>query len=553
MTIRQLTQSTAICICLGVAASQAFATPPKVGSGNEAVIEPDVPHPDETPCRVTLVQDAKFTSGGATYSYTPPAACPGPWAKVVLQMDFSVTAGRQYDRSGLLFLDGIPLWFGTTAEPRATLSPKWSFQKDVTDYTAIFETSGSGSVSLYNLVNSEYTGIISLTATLLFYPPTAVAPAPVTADVVLPLPAGGGEATLDTGTDQMSTNAALPTNILHATLDLYLQGQSNDEFWYSCVPDALSSELESCGNAALREGEVTVDGAPAGVAPIYPWIFTGGDDPYFWQPIPGVQTFNFIPFHNDLSPFAGVLSNGATTHTIAVSVYNANSYFAATGALRLFLDKGATQVTGSVTKNTLAAAPKPTLVTNITDTNGLATGTVDIGDTRDFTISGTAIGSAGTTVNTLTQHSRFIDKQRFAVSSTKELQDTSLSTDITIVTASSTGGTTTTETKTLQYPFYLDTLDLTARNGSITQHGTVGQQYLSNDVVLMNGAVTSQDSLTNTITSSDELFITSSYSISGHNNQSETASYAHTSTGAPCFKRLLVSTFNVLTTVQTGC
>ncbi len=551
MKIRQLVHTTAFCI--SALSYPAIGAPLKVGSGNEAVIEPDVPHPKETPCSVTLVQDAKFTGGGATYTYTPPAACPGPWAKVILQMDFAVTAGRQYDRSGLLFLDGIPLWFGTTAEPRATLAPKWSFQKDVTDYTAIFNNSGSGSVSLYNLVNSEYTGVISLTATLLFYPPTAAAPAPVTADVVLPLPGGGGESALNTGTDQMSTTTALPTNILHATLDVYLQGQSGDEFWYSCVPNALTGELESCGNAALREGEVTVDGAPAGVAPIYPWIFTGGDDPYFWQPIPGVQTFNFIPFHNDLSPFAGVLSNGATTHTIAVSVYGANGYFAATGALRLFLDKGATQVTGSVTKNTLTATPTPTLVTNITDANGLATGTVDIGDQRNFTISGTAIGSAGTTVNTLAQHSRFIDRQRFAVSATKELQDTSVSTDITITTSSSNGGTTTTETKTLQYPVYLDADDLTAKDGSITQYGSVGQQYLSNDLVLMNGAVMSQDSLTNTIQSSDELFLTSSYSITGHNNQHETASYAHTSTNAPCFKRLLEATYSTLTTVKTGC
>jgi len=48
----------------------------------------------------------------------------------------------------------------------------------------------------------------------------------------------------------------------------------------------VAAELESCSGTAFRESEVTIDGNPAGVAPVYPWIYTGGIDPFLWIPIP---------------------------------------------------------------------------------------------------------------------------------------------------------------------------------------------------------------------------------------------------------------------------
>ena len=71
------------------------------------------------------------------------------------------------------------------------------------------------------------------------------------------------------------------------------ESQAGDEFWYTCVPNDVANELQSCGGGAFRESQVTIDGTPAGVAPVYPWIYTGGIDPLLWRPIPGVQTLNF--------------------------------------------------------------------------------------------------------------------------------------------------------------------------------------------------------------------------------------------------------------------
>ena len=302
------------CAAAGMALSISTATAQTVGSGNEAVIEPPVAHPAETGCVVPLVKNAKFDSTTVTYSYAPPVACPGPWAAVVLKLDLGLNAGRQYDRSGLLTMAGVPLWFGTTAEPRKTIAPHWVVQKDVTGYTALYTAAQTGTLLIANYYDAADTSTITANVSLVFYPPTASFPAPVTADVVLPLPAGGGTVSLGSGSDQVKLSQTLPKNILRAVLDIYLQGQAGDEFWYTCVPTSLSTQLESCGGGAFREGLVSVDSTPAGIAPIYPWIFTGGIDPYLWQPIPGVQTFDFIPFHADLSPFAGVLSNGCVAH-----------------------------------------------------------------------------------------------------------------------------------------------------------------------------------------------------------------------------------------------
>ena len=52
-----------------------------------------------------------------SFNYTPPAACPGPWAKVVLEASFSINAGRQFDRTANIWIGPTNIYFGTTSEP----------------------------------------------------------------------------------------------------------------------------------------------------------------------------------------------------------------------------------------------------------------------------------------------------------------------------------------------------------------------------------------------------------------------------------------------------
>jgi hypothetical protein len=305
-----------------VATAQVVVVPttPQIGSSNPITAQPQEPRPGTSPCVVQLFSNLAFADfTPKTFSYAPPSGCPGPWAKVVFTADFTVTAGRQFDRTAAFYLGHANIFYGTTAEPRSSLSPSWHVEHDVTDLTSLFLSTQTGEANIGNFVGVSggvtYNGIIYANAALEFYPVSWQNPAPITPDIVVPVNGGGGDAgTLNTTSDTISQTLNLPTNVERVFLDIIAQSQINDEFWYFCVPNDQTSNLESCGNTAFRETEVWIDGNPAGVAPVYPWIYTGGIDPYLWEPIPGVQTLDFKPYRVNLTP-----SRSASITLIAIS------------------------------------------------------------------------------------------------------------------------------------------------------------------------------------------------------------------------------------------
>ncbi|HTT83906.1 MAG TPA: peptide-N4-asparagine amidase [Rhizomicrobium sp.] len=554
MNIRAALLVSALSAC---AAHAAFAAPPvkapyKIGSGNVAVIEPPVSHPDETPCVVSLYRNAQFGSSNVNFVYQPPANCPGPYSTIVLSVDVSLDAGIQYDRSGTIWIGGVPLWFGTTAEPNPNLGPSWHFERDVTDYTSLLAGTNPGFVLIANYTNNQDTSIITSSAKLLFYPVPNGQTAPVVPDVIVPLAAdGGGTVALNTGTDTVAIDQELPTNIAQADLDVYLQGQSDDEFWYTCVPNNLAQELDSCGGGALREGEITVDGSPAGVAPVYPWIFTGGIDPYLWAPIPGVQTLDFKPFRVPLTPFAGVLSNGNIAHQIALSVYGADSYFSVCGALLLYLDHGGDQVTGSVTQNTLSGQPSPTLKNTITQNQkGNIAGRLDTESLRDFVISGTVNTSAGSEQYTVTQSGRFTNDQRFKITNSiyeqaiKQRTSTIVKTNL----ASSSGNIT--QINRYSYPLDVDYKQSPATGGDIQVVTTISQDF-QDDGLFSGSGTRTMSTLEDDIDTTDTLLFSGNGDFLGNEDMSSTANYATTDNAGDCFSRTLTAANNVLTGAKT--
>jgi hypothetical protein len=193
---------------------------------------------------------------------------------------------------------------------------------------------------------------------------------------------------------------------------------------------AVAGVLFSCPGTSFREAEVTIDGQPAGVAPVYPWLFTGAIDPLLWRPIPSVQTLNFLPYRVDLTPFAGVLSNGQP-HQVGVSVYNANHYFTVAASLLLYLDHGASQVTGAVTRNTLGVVQPATIREDLaTADDGTVSGTVSTTSERRFTIAGYVNTSHGRVQTTLRQTVSFSNQQRFLISAADYIQKIRQGTEI---------------------------------------------------------------------------------------------------------------------------
>jgi hypothetical protein len=525
----------------------------QVGTQFTVTADPLVSRPSEQPCTVQLFtgyQFAFFSESNQTFQYTPPANCPGPWAAVVLEADFSENAGSQFDRTASLYVNNTELYFGTTPEPLFTDTNTWHVERDVTDYSALLTAPQPGTMVLPNCTTdcpppyNTLNGVFTVSADLEFYPLQSTGP--VRPDAVLPLvqPNGNGGVNLPgfvyTPTDQLTTTFTLPTNIEQAYLDVVTQGQQSDEFWYTCVPDDLTTELQSCGGTAFREAEISIDGQPAGVAPVYPWIFTGGIDPFLWVPIPGVQTLDLMPYRVNLTPFAGLLSNGQQ-HTVAMNVLNVNSQFSVTGTLLLFEDHGSQQVTGEVTSNTIQS-PNPVVKTDLHVNGNNVKGTVTTTSRRTFQIAGFVNTSHGKVKTTIQQSVNFSNQQGFEITPAVYVQDISQQTPVnSTVTTGGSGGSVSTES--FLYPLTLG-ITVTFPNGETVETTTVQQEFKH---ITANPSYSS--SVDNLVSSKDSLNFNTGVNTGAGSSQQ----YTFTDSLGQFYTCGIASKNNVLKAVSSGC
>jgi hypothetical protein len=525
----------------------------QVGTQFTVTADPLVPRPSEQPCKVQLFsnyQFAFFSESNQTFEYTPPSDCPGPWAAVVLEADFSENAGEQFDRTASLYVNNTELYFGTTPEPLFTLTNTWHVERDITDYGALLASAQTGTMVLPNCTTDcpppyqFLNGVFSVSADLEFYPLRGKGePRP---DAVLPLVQSNGNGGFNlpgfvyTPTDQLTTTFTLPTNIEQAYLDVVTQGQQSDEFWYTCVPDNLTNELESCGGTAFREAEISIDGQPAGVAPVYPWIFTGGIDPFLWVPIPGVQTLDLMPYRVNLTPFAGLLSNGQQ-HTVAMNVLNVNSQFSVTGTLLLFEDHGSQQVSGDVTLNTLKS-PNPVVTTNLHTAGGNVIGTVTTTSQRKFQIAGILNTSHGKVKTIVQQSVNFSNQQEFKITPSIYVQNISQLTpaNSTLTTEGSRGSV---STESFLYPLTVD-ITVTFPNGETVETTTIQQEFQH-----ITADPTYSSSVDNLVNSKDSL----NFNTGVNTGASSSQQYTFGDSRGQFYTCGIASKSNTLTAVTSGC
>jgi Peptide N-acetyl-beta-D-glucosaminyl asparaginase amidase A len=538
-------------VCSAVAQKYTAPSHPVIGSQNTVTADPAQPRPNTKPCVVPLYSDFTFADySGHPFAYA--ASCPGPWAKVILHADFSVSAGRQYDRTANIWIGGVNVYFGTTPEPSASVSRNWTVESDLTDYAPLFAMNQNGEVDLGNTVNSTYTGILYGSAELDFYPVAKHQEAPETASQIYALSAGpnGGTVGLNTSSDVLSTTLTLPTNIERAYLDVIAQSQSGDEFWYTCVPNDVANELQSCGGGSFRESQVTIDGTPAGVAPVYPWIYTGGIDPYLWRPIPDVSTLNFAPYRVDLTPFAGLLSNGVP-HTIGVSVNGANYYFSTTATLLVYQDEKSSQITGEVTKNTIGT-PNPKVVENLTTAaDGSITGSVGVTSSRHFAVAGYINSSHGRVNSSLTQSVDFSNVQSFTISGPTYVQDIKQRTTI-LSSSSSFGGRVQRAEVNQQYWPLNANISLNFGDNPIPQTTVISQGLHKSEAIAEPGEWPYWSQLDNTDSTADTLLLSPSFSVVGTQGASSSQSYKFSDSTGECYNRSIESANGALTAVQDG-
>jgi hypothetical protein len=557
----------AILACAGL--HEASAQTLTIGSHNVAVADPTVPRPPTTPCVVTLYTNQSFDnpSGPTPINYTPPAACPGPWEKVVLTVDMSMVGTNQFDRTGSIWLGGAILYFGTTQEPSVAppAATTWHIEKDVTDYSAVFNTVQTGHSDFVNYVEGPYDGKLSGSASLYFYPLKnhgAQKNLPPRPDVVLSMnanPANGTYALNTTADQYTATYTALPRNIERAFLEVYTQSQSNDEAWYTCNPnDQGTLSFFGCDNTPFREAEISIDGQPAGVAPVYPWIYTGGTgNPWLWEPIPGVQTLSFVPYRVDLSPFAGVLDDG-NTHTVSMSVFNANQYFSVAGNLLLYLDHGSKQVTGSVISNTLTAAPTPNVVENLTtdSSNNVTGGNITVTSNRNFAITGVVVTSHGMVRTEVAQNVAFSNSQDYSLPTNSEGENIVQNTTVDSTTTRTDGHQTIVLREHRSYPLTLDLGFFQQSDGSYQQYSNVKEQGYRQTVSVLPGFfLTASATLDNTFNGNNTILWSPSLQFNGVTDTYSNQKYLYDDTFGECYSRSISSQNNALTgwVDGTGC
>ncbi len=532
--------------------SSGFAEPPVPAIGTRTVADAEllVPRPRSTPCTVALFANQEFAGfTPVALSYAPPAGCPGPWAKVVLQADYRVDAGRQFDRTAVIDVGGVNVYFGTTMEPGRTTARAWHVERDVTDLSALLASAQPGEAILGNVVDSTYTGRIFGSASLVFYPRDRADPAPDTPEVVAPL--APSLTALSPANPTLAKTLTLPRNVERLALDVIAQSQASDEFWYTCVPDADAAVLQSCGGTAFREVEVAIDGTPAGVAPVFPWIYTGGINPALWAPAPGVQTLDFEPSRIDLTPFAGQLDDGQP-HTISLQVWGAQDNFSVTATLLAWRDASAPVLSGAVTQNTLAA---PTVTV---DDHGLsvdgsnATGRVTVASKRGYRIAGTLWTSHGPVTTVVEQDMKFENTQDFAITDTRYGQKIDQRTDVRTAVATYAPQGVTLRSTHASYPLSVDFVETLAGNAvvldtSISQRrhvetrsdGPHGRSWwTTSDESVAPHATTSYDQATGAATTT--------------NSASRQRVHVEDSR-LGCYDRTIVVTANEVSAVKQGC
>jgi hypothetical protein len=475
-----------------------------------------------------------------------------------LDIDFSENGGVQFDRTASLYMGNANIYFGTTPEPLAVLTNTWHVERDITDYSALLTAGQTGTMVLQNCTtdcpppyNTFLNGVFTVDASLEFYSASdgsgddgGRVRVP---DMVLPLEQSNGNggtslpAILSSPTDQLSSTFALPTNIEQVYLDLVSQSQSTDEQWYACFPNdqAAINDLFGCGNTDFREAEITIDGQPAGMAPVSPWVYTGFI-PDQWIPSPAIQTLDFVPYRVNLTPFASMLNDG-NPHTVSVSVFNDDGYFSETASLLIVLDQRSTQVTGALVKNTLAS-PSPAVTENLTGTSTV-TGTIGVKSDRKFSISGYVNTSHGKVSTSIQEHQSFASTTTIdfdTVNFTVLNQDTSVQNKVsTVTTVASDEGTQVTNSN-FSFPI---TVNVVYPVPSATFGFTVDttQTYHTDSQVFGDGGLSQFSSVTDSGNGSD---------VSPKQSSQEYTSFDSSGRFYDC---KIASTNNTLTKVSRGC
>lgn len=385
-------------------------------------VSPPVLSPKNS-CHQTLMVHTFAYSYGIPYvgQYSPPEC---DFNRITF--NFTVTsAGRQFDRLALMFLNDTEIFRTSTAEPTQN-GIIWTYVKDMSNYLALFKEPQKIIFDLGNLIDDTYTGVWNTTLTATFFTAEDTIHA---ADMIIPVSARQSADNKPSGfvvPESAAVNSlSLPQNVKKATFSISACGQATEEFWWANVfssdTTVFGNETTLYGYSPFRELQLYIDGTLAGVAWPFPVIFTGGVVPGFWRPIVGIDAFDLREDEIDISAFLPILSDGKE-HSFEIRVAGINddgkgngelsdtvgSNWVVTGKVFVWLDSD-----GSVTRGSAPtiSAPKPSLglLSSVEKgANGSATSlNYSVNAARSLSISSTIETSEGSKTVTWSQDLQF--------------------------------------------------------------------------------------------------------------------------------------------------
>ncbi|KAF1354911.1 peptide N-acetyl-beta-D-glucosaminyl asparaginase amidase A-domain-containing protein [Delphinella strobiligena] len=341
------------------------------GSSNDTITL--VGEQQSSSCQVTLAVHSFAYSYGDPFvgNYTPPNC---DFNRVTWNLSVT-SAGRQFDRLGIVYLGDVEVFRTSTAEPTTT-GIHWVYLKDMTPYSALLRQQQKLIFDLGNIVDSTYTAAFNVTLVATFFTaPDSISPA----DIILPISARQSDddaaSVFTLPPDTAANNLTFPRNTLRAVFTVAATGQSDEEFWWSNVPSLVIDTFPQTGSlygySPFREVQLYIDGLLAGVAWPFPVIFTGGVVPGLWRPIVGIEAFDLLEDEIDITPWLPLLCDGSSheflirvsglsesSNGTAVLSGTTESYWLVTGKVFIWLDESNHTTTGTPPTRNL---PSPSL------------------------------------------------------------------------------------------------------------------------------------------------------------------------------------------------
>ncbi|KAF2970797.1 hypothetical protein GQX73_g2749 [Xylaria multiplex] len=283
-----------------------------------------------SPCAVVLMEHTFANSYGFPFvgQYTPPKC---DFDYVVINFT-TLVRGRQFDRTGVMYLGDTEVWRTSTAEP-TSYGIRWEWLKDMTAFLSLWKQPQTLIFDLENIVDNTYTGLLNTTLTATFFKTAGKSKANGAqyhpADLIIPISqrlGSAGKPSQFVYPAQPATNtvANFPRNANRAVFTVDVKGQGNEEFWWSNVPQSAVHAFQATygeypGYSPFREVQVRIDGYLAGVSWPFPVIYTGGVVPQLHRPIVGIQAFDISEHEIDISPFLPLLCDGKA-HTFEIKI-----------------------------------------------------------------------------------------------------------------------------------------------------------------------------------------------------------------------------------------